>query len=57
MQSSVERLLEGKGREGENNAIKWKLKVLLDMRLRRSVKESDIENFIEDAELHLIEGE
>ncbi|MGN4809845.1 DUF1129 domain-containing protein [Bacillus cereus group sp. MYBK108-2] len=35
-------------------------KFLLDMRLfltAKSVKESDIENFIEDAELHLIEGE
>ncbi|MEY2302702.1 DUF1129 domain-containing protein [Bacillus thuringiensis] len=35
-------------------------KFLLDMRLfltTKSVKESDIESFIEDAELHLIEGE
>lgn len=35
-------------------------KFLLDMRLfltAKSVKESDIESFIEDAELHLIEGE
>ena len=35
-------------------------KFLLDMRLfltAKSVKESDIENFLEDAELHLIEGE
>ena len=35
-------------------------KFLLDMRLfltAKSVKESDIENFIEDAELHLIDGE
>ena len=35
-------------------------KFLLDMRLfltANSVKESDIESFIEDAELHLIEGE
>lgn len=35
-------------------------KFLLDMRLfltAKGVKESDIENFIEDAELHLIEGE
>ncbi|MDA2339474.1 DUF1129 domain-containing protein [Bacillus cereus] len=35
-------------------------KFLLDMRLfltAKIVKESDIENFIEDAELHLIEGE
>ena len=33
---------------------------LLDMRLflaAKSVKESDMESFIEDAELHLIEGE
>ncbi|MGH0523734.1 DUF1129 domain-containing protein [Bacillus cereus] len=35
-------------------------KFLLDMRLfltAKSVKESDVENFLEDAELHLIEGE
>ncbi|HFJ9438447.1 NADH-quinone oxidoreductase subunit E [Bacillus thuringiensis serovar roskildiensis] len=35
-------------------------KFLLDMRLfltAKGVKESDIENFLEDAELHLIEGE
>ncbi len=35
-------------------------KFLLDMRLfltAKSVKESDIESFIEDAEIHLIEGE
>ncbi|CAH2466115.1 hypothetical protein IIQ_02897 [Bacillus cereus VD118] len=35
-------------------------KFLLDMRLfltAKSVKESDMESFLEDAELHLIEGE
>ncbi len=57
MQSSVERLLEGKEKIMLSSEAR---KFLLDMRLflmAKSVKESDIENFLEDAELHLIEGE